>query len=44
MKNFDEDGNFIEPIPDVEEIEPKKVVPSIKYVFKKTTTENKDNL
>tara|TARA_R110000787_G_scaffold279936_1_gene390343 strand:- start:10854 stop:11609 length:756 start_codon:yes stop_codon:yes gene_type:complete len=44
MKNFDEDGNFIETISETEVIEPQIESTSIKYIFKKSITEEKKEL
>ena len=44
MKNFDEDGNFIETVSETEVIEPQKASTSIKYIFKKSITEEEKDL
>jgi len=44
MRNFDEDGNFIETISETEVIEPQVASTSIKYIFKKSITKEKKNL
>jgi membrane associated rhomboid family serine protease len=44
MKNFDEDGNFIETISETEVIEPEIESTSIKYIFKKSITKDKKDL
>lgn len=44
MKNFDDDGNFIETVSEIEEIEPEKASTSIKYIFKKSISEQKKDL
>ena len=44
MKNFDEDGNFIETVPETEIVEPQKEPSSINYIFKKSISEEKKDL
>ena len=44
MKNFDEDGNFIETVSETEIVEPQKEPSSINYIFKKSISEEKKNL
>ncbi len=44
MKNFDEDGNFIETVSETEIVEPQKEPSSINYIFKKSISEEKKDL
>ena len=44
MKNFDEDGNFIETVSETEIVEPQKEPSSINYIFKKSIPEEKKDL
>ena len=44
MKNFDEDGNFIETVSETETIESQKEPSSINYIFKKSISKEKKNL
>ena len=44
MRNFDEDGNFIETISETEVMEPQEAPNSIKYIFKKSISKEKKNL
>ena len=44
MRNFDDDGNFIETISETEVIEPQVTSTSIKYIFKKSIPEEKKDL
>ena len=44
MKNFDEDGNFIETVSETEIVEPQKEPSSINYIFKKSISKEKKNL
>ena len=44
MKNFDEDGNFIETVSETEIVESQKEPSSINYIFKKSISEEKKDL
>ena len=44
MRNFDDDGNFIETISETEVMEPQVASTSIKYIFKKSIPEEKKDL
>ena len=44
MKNFDEDGNFIETVSETETVESQKEPSSINYIFKKSISEEKKDL
>ena len=44
MKNFDEDGNFIETVSETEIVESQKEPSSINYIFKKSISKEKKNL
>ena len=44
MRNFDDDGNFIETISETEVMEPQVASTSIKYIFKKSITKEKKDL